>query len=50
MDEIVKQKHYTHGCVECLDAIESMYEERSRIDFYRTQIIIICGDAMIRTR
>ncbi|HIB19961.1 MAG TPA: DUF3310 domain-containing protein, partial [Rhodospirillales bacterium] len=25
--------------VECLDAIDSMLEESSRIDFYRTQII-----------
>ena len=39
MDEIDKPKHYTQGKVECLDAIDSMLEESSRIDFYRTQII-----------
>jgi hypothetical protein len=39
MDEITKQKYYTQGKVECLDAIDSMLEESSRIDFYRTQII-----------
>ena len=39
MDEITKPKHYTQGSVECLDAIDSMLEESSRIDFYRTQIV-----------
>ena len=39
MDEITKPKHYTQGKVECLDAIDSMLEESSRIDFYRTQIV-----------
>ena len=39
MDDIVKPKHYTQGKVECLDAIDSMLEESSRIDFYRTQIV-----------
>ena len=39
MDEIDKPKHYTQGKVECLDAIDSMLEESSRIDFYRTQIV-----------
>ena len=38
MDEIDKPKHYTQGSVECLDAIDSMLEESSWIDFYRTQI------------
>jgi len=37
--EIDKPKHYTQGKVECLDAIDSMLEESSRIDFYRTQIV-----------
>ena len=39
MDEITKPKHYTQGNVECLDAIESVLEESSRIDFYRSQIV-----------
>jgi len=39
MDEIDKPKHYTQGKVECLDAIDSMLEESSRIDFYRSQIV-----------
>jgi len=39
MDEITKPKHYTQGSVECLDAIDSMLEESSGIDFYRTQIV-----------
>ena len=39
MDEIDKPKHYTQGKVECLDAIDSMLEESSQIDFYRTQIV-----------
>ena len=39
MDEIDKPKHYTQGKVECLDAIDSMFEESSRIDFYRSQIV-----------
>ena len=39
MNEILKPKHYTQGNVECLDAIDSMLEESSRIDFYRTQIV-----------
>ena len=39
MDDITKPKHYTQGKVECLDAIDSMLEESSRIDFYRTQIV-----------
>ena len=39
MDEITKPKDYTQGKVECLDAIDSMLEESSRIDFYRTQIV-----------
>ena len=39
MDEITKPKHYTQGNVECLDAIDAMLEESSRIDFYRTQIV-----------
>ena len=39
MDEITKPKHYTQGSVECLDAIDSMLEENSGIDFYRTQIV-----------
>ena len=39
MDEINKPKHYTQGSVECLDAIDSMLEESSRIDFYRSQIV-----------
>ena len=38
MDEINKPKHYTQGTVECLDALDSMLEESSRIDFYRSQI------------
>jgi len=51
MDEIDKPKHYTQGKVECLDAIDSMLEESSRIDFYRTQIIkYICGGSAIRVR
>ena len=39
MNEITKPKHYTQGNVECLDAIDSMLGESSRIDFYRTQIV-----------
>ena len=39
MNEILKPKHYTQGNVECLDAIDSMLEESSRIDFYRSQIV-----------
>ena len=39
MDEITKPKHYTQGKVECLDAIDSMLKDSSRIDFYRTQIV-----------
>ena len=39
MNDISKPKHYTQGNVECLDAIDSMLEESSRIDFYRTQIV-----------
>ena len=39
MDEITKPKHYTQGKVECLDAIDSMLEESSRSDFYRSQIV-----------
>ena len=39
MDEITKPKHYTQGKVECLDAIDSMLGESSRIDFYRSQIV-----------
>ncbi len=39
MDEITKPKHYTQGKVVCLDAIDSMLGESSRIEFYRTQII-----------
>ena len=39
MDEITKPKHYTQGKVECLDAIDSMLEESSRVYFYRTQIV-----------
>ena len=39
MDEIDKPKHYTQGKVECLDAIDSMLEDSSRIDFYRSQIV-----------
>ena len=39
MDEITKPKHYTQGTVECLDALDSMFEESSRIDFYRSQIV-----------
>ena len=39
MDEITKPKHYTQGTVECLDALDSMLEESSRIDFYRSQIV-----------
>ena len=39
MNEISKPKHYTHGNVECLDAIDSMLDESSRINFYRTQIV-----------
>ena len=39
MDDITKPKHHTQGKVECLDAIDSMLEESSRIDFYRTQIV-----------
>ena len=39
MDEIDKPKHYTQGMVECLDAIDSMLEESSRKDFYRSQIV-----------
>ena len=39
MNEISKPKHYTQGSVECLDAIDSMLEESSRIDFYRSQIV-----------
>ena len=39
MDEITKPKHYTQGKVECLDAIDAMLEESSRIDFYRSQIV-----------
>ena len=39
MDEITKPKHYTQGKAECLDAIDSVFEESSRIDFYRTQIV-----------
>ena len=39
MNEITKPKHYTQGKVECLDAIDAMLEESSRIDFYRSQIV-----------
>mgnify|MGYP003316237561 CR=1 FL=1 len=39
MNDILKPKHYTQGNVECLDAIDSMLEECSRIEFYRTQIV-----------
>ena len=39
MNEISKPKHYTQGSVECLDTIDSMLDESSRIDFYRTQIV-----------
>ena len=39
MNDISKPKHYTQGSVECLDAIDLMLEESSRIDFYRSQII-----------
>ena len=39
MNDITKLKHYTQGSVECLDAIDSVLEESSRIDFYRTQIV-----------
>jgi len=39
MDDITKPKHYTQGNVECLDAINSMLEESSQIDFYCTQIV-----------
>ena len=39
MDDITKPKHYTQGKVECLDAIDSVLEESSRIDFYRSQIV-----------
>ena len=39
MNEIAKLKHYTQGSLECLDAIDSMLEKSSRIDFYRTQIV-----------
>ena len=39
MNDISKPKHYTQGNVECLDAIDSMLDESSRIDFYRSQII-----------
>ena len=39
MDEITKPKHYTQGTVECLDGLDSMLEESSRIDFYRSQIV-----------
>ena len=39
MNEISKPKHYTQGSVECLDAIDSMLVESSRVDFYRSQII-----------
>ena len=39
MNDITKPKHYTQGNVECLDAIDSMLEESSRIDFYCTQIV-----------
>ena len=39
MDEVDKPKHYTQSKVECLDAIDAMLEESSRIDFYRTQIV-----------
>ena len=39
MNDISKPKHYTQGNVECLDAIDSMLGESSRIDFYRTQIV-----------
>ena len=39
MNEITKPKHYTEGKDECLDAIDSMLEESSRIDFYRSQIV-----------
>ena len=39
MNDISKPKHYTQGSVECLDAIDSMLDESSRIDFYRSQIV-----------
>ena len=39
MDEITKPKHYTQGSVEYLDAIDSMIEESSQINFYRSQIV-----------
>ena len=39
MNDITKLKHYTQGKVECLDAIDAMLEESSRIDFYRSQIV-----------
>ena len=39
MNDITKPKHYTQGSVECLDAIDSVLDESSRIDFYRTQIV-----------
>jgi len=38
LNDITKPKHYTQGRVECLDAIDSMLAESSRIDFYRSQI------------
>nr|ADI23566.1 hypothetical protein [uncultured nuHF2 cluster bacterium HF0770_42C12] len=39
MNDISKPKHYTQGNVECLDAIDSMLGESSRIDFHRSQIV-----------
>ena len=39
MNDITKPKHYTQGKVECLDAIDSMLQESSRIGFYRSQIV-----------
>ena len=39
MNEITKPKHYTQGKIECLDAIDAMLEESSRIDFHRSQIV-----------
>ena len=42
MDEVTKPPHYTHGPLECRDAIESMLAGGGGggvVDFYRAQIV-----------
>jgi|TARA_R110000822_G_scaffold300834_3_gene424381 hypothetical protein len=37
--EVTKPKHYTQGPVECIDAIDSMLDQKSQIDFCRAQVL-----------